>query len=114
MAKKRLVYKRHVWRLEKAWSRHDSSWKYSIQRKSSFLWFTIWVDIDQYAVHLCKWDEVDEPGFDVKTPVRRSDATVYFDSEQDARRFIEFYEEYRKKMYSVHNELAFDRYIMVD
>lgn len=114
MAKKPMIYKRRVWRLAKAWSRHDSSWKYSIQWKSTFLWFTTWAEIDQHTVHLCKWDEVDEPGFDVKATVHRGDATVYFDSEQDARRFIEFFEEYRKKMFSVYNELTFDRYIMVD
>lgn len=114
MAKKRLVYERHVWRLAKAWSYHDSEWRYSVQRKSSFLWFTIWTDIDQDAVHRCKWDKVEEPGFDVNTPVHRGDDTVYFNSEDDARRFIEFYEEYRKKLYYVYNELAFNQYIMVD
>ena len=113
MAKKLKKYKRHEWRLAKAWSLHDSRWHFAVQWKVKFLFFTLWNDITLEDVSRCKWDKCDYPGYD-KNQYGTWFDTIYFNCEEKAKEFIEFFEEYRKQLFQVQDELANDRYIKVD
>lgn len=108
MAKKLKKYKRHEWRLAKAWSPHDSRWFFAVQWKVKFLFFTLWNDITLADVSRCKW-----PGYD-KDQYDHCNDTIYFKCEAKAKEFIDFFEEYRKQWFQVQDELANDRYIKVE
>jgi hypothetical protein len=112
MSRKRQEYKRHEWRIVKAWSYADLEWKYYVQWKSKFLWFfTEWVTVDLYVVARCKWIDQSDPELYMKVPLSSGSSRVYFDSEDAARRFIEFFESYRKRMCDVKNDMEFNKYI---
>lgn len=111
MFRKALKYKRHEWRLVKTWT--GDAWNYSVQWKGKFLFFTQWNTINREVVSICKWDQTNKPGFDTSIRDHRGWSTVFFYTKRDARRFVEFFENYRKQWYRVRNELVHVPYIYV-
>lgn len=94
-------YKRHEWRLEKIYNSKLDEMHFKILYKVKYLWFfTGWNYICKGSINWCKYP--DESAY--KTTYTSD--IVIFNSETLAREFIDFYEQYREKMYKVDEELS--------
>ena len=96
-------YQRAKWRLEKVYDYPNDRFRYRVLHQSTYkiLFFTChdWVYIDGEDMTACKY-----PWKENYHTVSYNEI-VSFKSEQLAREFIEFFENYRKRMIDVLNEL---------
>ena len=94
-------YKSHEWQLEKVYDTTLDEMHFKILYKVKYLWFfTGWNYICKDAINWCKY-----PDENAYTTMFYSNIAI-FKTEQLARDFINFYEQYREKMYKVDEELS--------
>ena len=104
------VFKKHEWRLRKAWVKDDEIW-YVPEYKTKCLFWTYWTSFYGQIIRDMKYNEICSV-YNQRGGACIGDEVAYFKDMDSALRFICWYEMYREKEFNIEQKLK-NRYIEV-